>query len=184
MATDWVARGLGIAGAVSGFGALFWNVFSWSREGPVVKAYAHVLGGGPKLEIVGRVINRGRQPATIRDIEVLYAMPGGYTSATDRLLLTSRSERDGRPLTEIRGLKLDEPMLPQTGQDFVIPGLAAHATDLADTLRAGEWVCLRFWTATDDTILAKVKYPRHYPKIMLWPDGRTSRSLPPGWDRE
>jgi hypothetical protein len=96
MAADWFARGLGIAGAVSGFGALAWSVISWRREGPVLKATAHVVEHGLKLEIVGRVVNRGRLQATVTDIQIMYAMPHGSSATTSQFLLSR----------EVEGLKL------------------------------------------------------------------------------
>jgi hypothetical protein len=44
MPADWVARGIAIADAASSFGAIAWNVISWRRSGPVLKAAVVVSG--------------------------------------------------------------------------------------------------------------------------------------------
>jgi hypothetical protein len=82
VSADWYARGIAIAGAATSASALFWQITSWKRSGPLIRVDAIFILEriDPTLKLVVTAYNSGRADAQLRTVHVKVARPGelGY----------------------------------------------------------------------------------------------------------
>lgn len=175
MTTDWVARGLGIAGAVSGFGALAWSVISWQHEGPVLKVDPVKVDIGTlgEVRILGRIANGGRLPTIVAGVALEWPVHG--------LTARARRKKDSWYLPKdaiYGGLEIGEPLLPEAGLNYIIyvyastpdeprPSGAIISGRLHSSIMRERAMRLVFGTATGRRVSARVRFEAPSPTAVV-----------------
>ena len=153
---DWWARGIAIGGAAVAATSLGWNVFSWRRQGPVVKVSVTCTGRGDDMKLSGSIRNQGRFDAHIeRAAFGWYSSPRSSVPNAQGVAL-----RCDVPAEFIKGVTLPLPLpLPaEAGKEFTIVNIPKIDPGLSAALHDCRGVGLIFYTASGKRARAQVKY--------------------------
>jgi hypothetical protein len=148
--TDWVARGIAIAGISIALLSLGWNVFAWRRQGPVLRLKAKCSGRGNRMAITGRISNIGRSDAQVETGMFEWIASSG----------SSRKIRCDLPEDNIRGMTLPLLLAAEKGTEFKIDLAIAIDQGLSSALHDQRHVTLIFRTATGRKAKGNVRYER------------------------
>jgi hypothetical protein len=153
---DWVARGIAIAGIAIALFSLGWNIFTWRRQGPVLKLKAKCSGRGSDMTIAGRISNIGRLDAQIETGMFEWLVPGtgsGTPSSPIKL-------RCDLPSANIQGITLPHSLSAEKGTEFKVDLASQIDPGLTSALHDHRDVYLIFQTATGRKAKGKINYDR------------------------
>jgi hypothetical protein len=79
---DVVARVVGVVGLVVAIGSAVLTWYLWRRSGPEIVVLLKRIAGDPRgLKVEVEVINSGRMPVVIRDVQLRWTRRGGRSAA-------------------------------------------------------------------------------------------------------
>jgi hypothetical protein len=153
---DWVARGIATAGIVIALFSVGWNIFTWRRQGPVLKLKAKCSGRGNDMTIAGRVSNIGRLDAQIETGMFEWTVPGTSSGPSGSPIKL----RCDLPSANIQGMTLPYSMSAEKGTEFKVDLVSQLDQGLTSALHDHREVYLIFRTATGRRAKGKIKYER------------------------
>jgi hypothetical protein len=136
-----------IVGATTGIASRGWNMITWRRQGPALKAKAEVVGRGDQMVITGSLRNVGRLDATVTKIIL------GWLSTAGR-----RVRIELAPDGHLTGMDIPHPLPAQAGTEFTITDIEAIDPGLYLVLHDSRPVAIIFITATGTEAKAQIKY--------------------------
>jgi hypothetical protein len=150
--TDWWARGIAIVAALVALGTLGWNIYTWKRQGPVLKVRATCNGRGTAMAISANVFNAGRFDSFIAGATLQWA-------ASAEGMNTPKTFSCDVPAEYVPGLDtFQRPLQAQTGFEFTIVNLRELDPSLDLALHEGRSAKLIVRTATGAKASGKIKY--------------------------